>query len=230
MLHQNALDGQLADLIGNAGVLLFYLVVWGLVFVGTALFVGAFVPFITGDSLLFASGIVAAGASGVDIAVLALGTGIAAFAGDQVAFVLGRRLGRPYLQRHGGRRTQALIAKTEWFYRTFGWWSVVVARFVPWARVFVPVIAGVAGMRYWRFVTANLVGTLVWAVGITVAGYFAASIPAVRMVTYAVAVVCIIASVVAGIRARRIDRRERASALAGAETAEGDTAHGTAGA
>lgn len=190
-------------------MLLFYLAVWGLVFVGTGLFVGAFIPFITGDSLLFASGIVAAGASGVNIAVLTVGTAIAAFAGDQVAFVLGRRLGRPYLQRRGGRRTQALIAKAEWFYRTFGWWSVVVARFIPWGRVFVPVIAGVAGMRYWRFVTANAVGTLVWAVGITVAGYFAASIPAVKTATYAIAIVCIAASVIAGVRAWRADRRER---------------------
>lgn len=212
VLPSSALDGQLSDLLGSVGVVLFYLVVWGLVFVGTAFLVGAFVPFITGDSLLFASGILSAGLGGVNIWVLAIGTGIAAFAGDQVAFLLGRHLGRPYLQRHGGRRTKALIARTEWFYRTFGWWSVVIARFVPWARVFVPVIAGIAGMRYLRFVTANLVGTLVWAVGITVAGYFAASVPAVRTLTYAVAVLCILASIVAGIRAWRIDRAERLAA------------------
>jgi membrane-associated protein len=212
----SALNGQLNDFIAHSGVVLFYLLVWGLVFSGTALFVGVVIPFLTGDTMLFTSGIVAAtpaaSHAGVDIWVLAVGTGIAAFAGDQVGFVLGRRLGRPALERHGGRRTRALIAKADWFYRTFGWWSVVIARFVPWGRVVIPVIAGVAKMAYWRFVTANLVGTLVWAVGITIAGYYAASIPAVKSVTYAVALVCIVASVVAGVRAWRADRRERRAA------------------
>ncbi|MEJ3405032.1 DedA family protein [Rathayibacter sp. YIM 133350] len=209
MLHASALDSQLTDLIGQVGVVLFYLIVWALVFSGTALFVGVFIPFITGDSLLFASGILAAVQPGLNIWVLALGTGIAAFAGDQVAFLLGRRYGRPYLDRRGGARTQKAIARTEWFYRTFGWWSVVIARFVPWGRVFVPVIAGVGRMAYLRFVTANLVGALAWGVGITVIGYFAASNPQVRVASYVIAAVAILASVLAGIRAWRIDRRER---------------------
>lgn len=212
MIHASALDGQLIDLIGSVGVVLFYLLVWGLVFSGTALFVGLFIPFITGDSMLFASGIVAAEVHQVNIVVLAVGTGIAAFAGDQVGYVLGHRLGRPYLQRRRGRRTLAMIARAEWFYRTFGWWSVVIARFIPWGRVFIPVIAGVADMAYRRFLTANLVGTLAWAVLITVAGYFAASIPAVKSLTYAVAILCIVLSVIAGVRAWRADRRERADA------------------
>ena len=55
---------------------------------------------------------------------------------------------------------QRVIARTEHFYRTFGWWSVVIARFIPWGRVFVPVIAGVGRMGYARFVTANIVGAL----------------------------------------------------------------------
>ena len=101
-----ALDGQLSDLLGQVGVVVFYLVVWGLVFAGTALFVGVFIPFVTGDSLLFAAGIIAAGASGIDIWVLAIGVGIAAFLGDQVGFLLGRRYGRPYLDRRGGPRMQ----------------------------------------------------------------------------------------------------------------------------
>ncbi|MGO7983821.1 DedA family protein, partial [Rhizobium johnstonii] len=90
--------------------------------------------------------LIAGTASGVNIWVLAIGTGIAAFAGDQVGFWLGRKYGRPYLDRRGGPRTRKAIDRTEWFYRTFGWWSVVIARFVPWGRVFIPVIAGVGRM------------------------------------------------------------------------------------
>ena len=214
MLRTAALDTQLTDLLGHVGTVLFYLVVWGLVFAGTALFVGAFIPFITGDSLLFASGLIAAAASGVNIWVLAIGTGIAAFAGDQVGFWLGRKYGRPYLDRRGGPRTRKAIARTEWFYTTFGWWSVVIARFVPWGRVFVPVIAGVGRMGYLRFSSANLVGALCWGVGLTVIGYFAASVPGVKTAAYVIAGVVIAASVVAGIRAWRADRASRSQTAA----------------
>ncbi|MEO6309254.1 MAG: DedA family protein [Leifsonia sp.] len=206
MLHTSALDHQLGDLLGHSGAILFYLAVWGLVFAGTALFLGAFIPFITGDSLLFGAGLVAASTSNLSIAVLAIGTGIAAFLGDQVAFLLGRRYGRGYLDRHGGRRTQATIAKTESFYRTFGWWSVVIARFMPWGRVFVPVIAGVGRMNYYKFLSSNIVGAVTWGAGMTLVGYYAASIPGVKNVAYGIAGFFIVASIIFGYRAWRKDR------------------------
>ena len=81
---------------------------------------------------------------------------------------------------------------------------------MPWARVFVPVIAGVAGMSYLRFLTANIFGAVSWGVLITVLGYFAAADPAVRPIAYVVAGVVIAASVVAGIRAWRQERSGRA--------------------
>jgi membrane-associated protein len=199
---------QLEDLLGSAGPVLFYLAVWGLVFVGTAAFVGLVLPFITGDSLLFAAGIVAGLLPDrISIWILAIGVGLAAVAGDQVGFVLGRRLGRPYLTRRKGRWIRYAVAKTERFYGLFGWWSVVIGRYIPWGRVFVPPVAGIGGMAYWRFLSANVVGALSWGVLITVIGYFAASNPAVRPVSYAVAGVVIAASIVAGIRAWVIDRR-----------------------
>jgi membrane-associated protein len=196
----------------SLGPLAFYLVVWGLVFVGTALFVGIAIPFLTGDSLLFGAGIVAGTTDSINIWVLAIGVGLAAIAGDQVGFVLGRRLGRPYLAARKGRWVQRGVAKTERFYELFGWWSVVIGRYIPWGRVFVPPIAGISGMAYWRFLTANIFGALSWGVLITVIGYFAGSDPRVRPVAYIIAAVVILASIVAGIRAWRLDRaasRER---------------------
>ena len=80
-----------------------------MVFAGTGLFVGAFIPFITGDSLVFAAGLVAAGAAGthategqVNIWVMAIGVGISAWLGDQVGYTLGRHFGRPYLDNRNG--------------------------------------------------------------------------------------------------------------------------------
>jgi membrane-associated protein len=204
---------QLEDLLAQAGPVLFYLAVWGLVFVGTALLVGIVLPFITGDSLLFAAGIVAGLLPDrISIWILAVGVAVAAVAGDQVGFVLGRRLGRPYLTRRKGRWIQGAIRRTERFYQLFGWWSVVIGRYIPWGRVFVPPIAGIGGMAYWRFLTANVVGAVSWGVLITVIGFFAASNPAVRPISYAVAGVVILASIVAGIRAWVLDRRRRDSA------------------
>lgn len=204
---------SIADQVGawlvDLGPILFYLAVWGLVFAGTALFLGVFIPFLTGDSLLFGAGLVAASSGEISIWVLAIGIGIAAFAGDQVGFLLGRHFGRPYLTKRRGRWVAAGIRRAERFYELFGWWSVVVARYVPWGRVFIPPVAGVSGMAYWRFLTANLVGAVTWGVAITLIGYWAASIPEVRPVAYVIAGVVIIASIVAGIRAWRLDRRAR---------------------
>ena len=183
------------------GSTLFYLVVWGLVFAGTGLFVGAFVPFITGDSLVFAAGIIAAGAgSGINIWAMAIGVGVAAWLGDQVGYTLGRHFGRPYLEKRQGKWLQNAIAKSENFYTGWGWWAVVVSRFMPWARVFVPPIAGIAKMNYYKFFSANLVGAVTWGVGLAVTGYFAASNPAVKNVSYAIAGFFVVASIIAGVR------------------------------
>jgi membrane-associated protein len=213
-IHLAGFQTQLDDLLTQIGPILFYLVVWGLVFVGTALLVGLVIPFITGDTLLFSSGIIAAAAGAeMNIWILAIGTGLAAFLSDQVGYAVGLRWGRPVLDRRGGRRTQAMIARADRYYRLYGWWSVVVGRFIPWGRVFIPILAGAARMRFPRFATANLVGTLVWGVGITVIGYFAASSPQIKDVSYVIAAVCIVASIVAGVRAWYLDRKGAPPAL-----------------
>jgi len=179
VIHASISD-QIVAWFPDLGSTLFYLVVWGLVFAGTGLFVGAFVPFITGDSLVFAAGLVAASsANNVDIWVMAIGVGIAAWLGDQVGFTLGRHFGRPYLDKRKGKWIKAGIAKSESLFKAWGWWAVVVARFMPWARVFVPVVAGIAKMNYYKFFSSNLVGALAWGTGLTLCGYYSASIPAV---------------------------------------------------
>ena len=183
------------------GPILFIAAVWALVFAGTGLLIGAFIPFITGDSLVFASGLVAASfPESINIWVLSIGIGIFAWLGDQVGYTLGRHLGRPYLDKRQGAVIQSAISKGEKFYKAWGWWAVVVARFVPMARVLIPVIAGIGRMNYYKFFSANLVGAVVWGVGLCLAGYYAASIPLVKDATYIIAVLVIAASLVAGIR------------------------------
>ena len=189
------------------GPLLFYTVVFGLVFAGTGLFVGAFIPFITGDSLVFAAGLVAAANSdSINIYVMVIGVFIAAWLGDQVGYTIGRHAGRPYLDKRKGKWIQTAIAKSEVFYIRYGWWSIVVARFVPWGRVIIPALAGIGKMNYYKFVSANATGALLWGSGLTIAGYFTYSIDWVRNSVYAIAVVVILLSVIAGVRTWKENR------------------------
>jgi membrane-associated protein len=207
VLPQAALDGQLNSWLDALGPFIFYLIVWGLVFVGTAFFVGAFVPFITGDSLLFAAGLIAASSANINVVILVTGVAIAAFFGDQVGFIIGRHYGRPYLDKRGGKKTQLAIKKTENFYHKYGWWAVVVARYAPWARVLIPAIAGIGLMNYYKFLSSNFVGAISWGVGITLTGFYAATIPAVKNAAYAIAAFFIIGSIVAGFRTWYLDRK-----------------------
>ncbi|MEN9714679.1 MAG: hypothetical protein RJA35_146 [Actinomycetota bacterium] len=205
ILHASISD-QISHWAPSLGPVAFYLVVWGLVFAGTGLLVGAFVPFITGDSLVFAAGLVSATMAGQNIWIMAIGVGTAAWLGDQVAYTIGRHIGRPYLSNRKGKWIQTAIAKSDSFYLKWGWWAMVIGRFMPWGRVFVPVIAGIAKMNYYKFFSANLVGALAWGVGLTVTGYFAASIPAVKNASYLIALGFVIASLIAGYRTWKADR------------------------
>ena len=207
-VFQTSISDEIASWFPDLGATLFYLVVWGLVFAGTGLLIGAFIPFITGDSLVFAAGLIAAAhASEVNIIVMATGVGIAAWLGDQVGYTLGRHYGRPYLDKRKGKWIKKGIEKSEALFLAWGWWAVVVARFMPWARVFVPVVAGIANMNYYKFFSANFVGALAWGVGLTMAGYYSASIPIVKNASYLIAGVFITASLIAGIRIWLLNRR-----------------------
>ena len=173
-----------------------YIVTGIVVFIETGILFGFFLP---GDSILFSAGLVAASHGSVNILILVTVVFIAAFFGDQIGFVLGRLVGRPYLERHDSPRMQSMIARSERFYEHTGWWAVVAARFFPWIRTFVPPIAGASKMNYYKFLTANALGALLWGVGITFAGYYAATLPWVKVWSYAIATFFICASLVSAL-------------------------------
>ena len=173
-----------------------YLLIGAIIFVETGILLGFFLP---GDSILFSAGLVAAAHGDVNIVILVSVIFIAAFFGDQIGFVLGRLVGRPYLERHNSPRIQSMIERSERFYEQTGWWAVVAARFFPWIRTFVPPIAGISKMNYYKFLSANALGALLWGVGITLAGYYAATLPWVKTSSYAIAAFFITASVVSSL-------------------------------
>ena len=198
-------DAQLTSL----APFIFYLVVAGIVFIETGLLFGFFLP---GDSILFSAGLVAASHENINIVILVSAIFIAAFFGDQVGFVIGRVIGRPYLDKRQSPRVKKMITNAEEFYDKTGWWAVVAARFFPWIRTFVPPIAGAAMMNYYRFLSANVLGAFLWGVGITLAGFYAATLPWVKSSSYAIAAFFIGASIISALvnyRRRQQPRQDK---------------------
>ena len=183
---------------------LFYLAIGIIIFIETGLLIGFFLP---GDSLLFSAGLVAAARDDLNIVILISVIFLAAFIGDQVGYVIGRKLGRPYLERRNTPRMMRMLARSEKFYARYGWWSVVIARYIPWVRTFVPPIAGTVKMNYYKFLSANALGALLWGVGITLAGFYSGSIEWVKDISYFLAAFFITGSIISAIINYRRDRR-----------------------
>jgi membrane-associated protein len=180
-----------------------------MIFVESGVVVGFLLP---GDSILFAAGLLAAEpGSSLSMPLLALGAFVCAAAGNAVGYWTGHRFGRPWLLARAGR-ARGHVERAERFYERYGWLAVVVARFVPWARTFTPVAAGVAGMRLRSFVSATLAGAAVWGAGLVALGYLAHDVPWLARLAFAVAAVAVAASVVvpvAGWLARRLRGRRQ---------------------
>ena len=197
---QASFDAQLASI----GPILFYVIAFLVMYVENGIMLGFFLP---GDSLLFSAGLVAASNKSIDVALLCVIVFLGAFIGDQTGYVIGRKYGRPYIDKKNSPRMQRMIERAERFYEQSGWWAVVAARYFPWVRTFVPPIAGAAKMRYYSFLSANAVGALLWSVLITLAGYYSATIPWVKNSSYAIATFFIagsfISSVAGYLRRRR---------------------------
>ena len=154
-----------------------YLTLFAIVFAETGLLVGFFLP---GDSLMFTVGVVA-GLGGLDIVWINVVLVAAAIIGDSVGYLLGRHTGRAIFHRPDSRlfKREHLI-RTQEFYEKHGGKTIVYARFIPIIRTFAPFVAGVGHMNYARFLMFNVVGGILWVVGITTLGYTLGSIPIVK--------------------------------------------------
>ncbi len=139
-----------------------------IVFAESGILAGFFLP---GDSLLFTAGLLAS--QGVlNLPLITAGCFVAAVAGDQVSFLIGRRAGPALFRRPDSRFFHKRnVERAQAYFAEHGPRTIVLARFVPIVRTFAPVVAGVGQMEYRTFVTYNVVGGFLWAVGVTVLGY-----------------------------------------------------------
>ncbi|MCE9622348.1 MAG: VTT domain-containing protein [Actinomycetia bacterium] len=152
-----------------------------IVFAESGLLVGFFLP---GDSLLFFAGFLASDAGGHHLPALpwvALTCALAAIVGDQVGYMIGNKFGPALFKREKSRFfNPEYVDKAETFFAKHGSKTIVLARFVPIVRTFVPTVAGASRMHYRTFVTYNVIGGLLWGAGVTTLGYFLGEIDAVK--------------------------------------------------
>lgn len=164
-----------------------YLILFLIIFVETGLVV---MPFLPGDSLLFAAGTFCAGFVGANgeqaslnlWLVLGLLT-VAAILGDSLNYYLGKRVGLKMLQmKFRGKElvNRKYIEQTQDFYEKNGPKTIIIARFVPIVRTFAPFVAGIGSMNYATFFRYNIIGAFVWVFGLTLVGYFFGNIPIVK--------------------------------------------------
>jgi membrane-associated protein len=149
-----------------------YPLVWGIVFAESGLLIGCLLP---GDSLLFVAGFLCSipDRTGLDIRVMAFGCFVAAVLGDNVGYYTGKRFGRKLFEKEDSKifKKKYVVAAEEFFEKQ-GKTAIILARFMPIVRTFAPILAGTAAMRYQTFMAYNVIGGLVWGVGLTLLGYF----------------------------------------------------------
>jgi membrane-associated protein len=167
-----------------------------IVFAETGLLVGFFLP---GDSLLVTAGVFAA-AGKLNVWHLIGLLSVAAIAGDTVGYWFGRRVGPALFS-----RPKSLLFNPEHlrrahdFYEKHGGKTIIIARFMPIIRTFAPIVAGMGGMNYRRFVAFNVFGGLLWVISMTGIGYFLGRIPGVREHIELVIIVVVFLSILPGI-------------------------------
>lgn len=162
--------------------------VFAVIFAESGLFFGFFLP---GDSLLFTAGVFASQGL-ISFPYLLIATFIAAVLGDNVGYWFGHKVGEQLFQRESSRFFKKHhLEEAQRFYEQNGNKTIVMARFVPFVRTFAPIVAGAAKMPYHTFMLYNLLGGLLWAVGLSTLGYFLGNIPFVKH-NYEVVIILIV--------------------------------------
>ncbi|HTP63633.1 MAG TPA: DedA family protein [Burkholderiales bacterium] len=200
------LDTHLAKFVAEHGVWV-YALLFAAVFIETGLVIW---PFLPGDSLLFVAGAVAA-AGGMDIGAVMAVLVAAALAGDNVNYGIGRWIGPRVFHYEKSRWfNPAHLARAHAYYERHGGKTIILARFVPIVRTYVPFVAGVGAMPYARYIGFCVAGALIWVVSLSSMGYFFGNLPLVKnnlsFVILLIVAVSVAPGVYAWLRARSVQR------------------------
>lgn len=195
------LDKHLSEIISNYGTLT-YIILFAIIFIETGLVI---MPFLPGDSLLFAAGAFAAKGD-LEISTLFLLLLIAGIIGDTLNYHIGKFLGNKVFESSSKFFKKEYLEQTQAFYDKHGGKTIIIARFIPIVRTFAPFVAGIGVMNYKKFITYNIVGCIFWVGGFLLAGYFFGNIPTVKknftLVIFAIIFISILPPIVEIIKAK----------------------------
>jgi membrane-associated protein len=169
-------DDHLLEFITNYGIWI-YAILFLIIFVETGLVV---MPFLPGDSLLFAAGALAASTGVMDPWVLIPLLFIAAVLGDTLNYHVGKYIGPRAFEIESRFINKKHLIATQHFFEKHGGKTIIFARFVPFARTFAPFIAGAGSMNYKYFLTYNVVGAFLWISSFVTLGYLFGNMPIVK--------------------------------------------------
>lgn len=170
------LDQSLIGIIQNYG-LWTYLLLFLIIFCETGLVV---TPFLPGDSLIFASGALAAMGS-MNIIIFFIVFFLAAVIGDTVNYYIGNKIGNKILEKENMKfLKKEHIIRAHTFYEKHGSMTIVIGRFIPIIRTFVPFVAGMGEMNYMTFIVYNILGGFLWVMLFTTGGYFFGNLPIIK--------------------------------------------------
>jgi len=196
------LEVHLAELVRQHGPWI-YAILFAIIFAETGLVV---TPILPGDSLLFVAGTLAATGE-MDVHLLVALLVVAAILGNSTNYAIGHWLGKTFFRDRGSRwLNPEYLERTHAFYEKHGGMAVVISRFVPIIRTYVPFVAGLGAMTPGRFTLYNVGGAVAWIASLTYAGYFFGNIPWVKQnlsfIILAILVVSVVPIAVGAIRAR----------------------------
>ncbi|MBK9993936.1 MAG: DedA family protein [Saprospiraceae bacterium] len=169
------IDSHLVELVSKYGIYI-YIILFIILFAETGLVIA---PFLPGDSLLFAAGALAA-TGNMNIALLMLVCFVGAVLGNQVNYYIGRYFGPKIFDMNLRFIKKEYLIKTQDFYNKHGGKALIIGRFLPFIRTFVPFIAGVGNMNSSKFTLYNIVGGFTWVFPICIVGYLFGNIPFVK--------------------------------------------------
>lgn len=169
-------DQHLLEFVRDYGVWI-YAILFLIIFVETGLVV---MPFLPGDSLLFAAGAIAASTGAMDPYLLALLLIVAAVLGDTVNYHVGKAIGPKAFQSNSRWINHSHLLKTQAFFAKHGGKTIIFARFMPFARTFAPFVAGTGSMNYRYFLTYNVMGAVAWICSFVALGYAFGNLPVVK--------------------------------------------------
>ena len=204
-------DQHLSEFITNYGTWI-YGILFLIIFIETGLVV---MPFLPGDSLLFAAGALAASTGAMNPWLLGFILFVAAVLGDTLNYHIGKFIGPRVFEMHNRFINKEHLMKTHYFFEKHGGKTIIIARFLPFIRTFAPFVAGAGEMHYRNFLIFNMVGAALWVGSFVTIGYLFGNLPLIKdnftHLIFGIIILSILPGIIGYIRHKFFNKKQKAT-------------------